>query len=152
MWTNYAELGGVAGVDDDGNGFVDDVHGWDFVTGQTGAVGEDVSTPDNDPSDFAGHGTIVAGCAVARTNNGAGIAGTGFRSRFMPLRIGWATQQSPPPSSLTRTSKHSCSPGSPPEAVNVNAARLPVQFSVPCTVNVKALLSSLHCTCSLVTV
>jgi subtilisin family serine protease len=95
LWTNYAELGGAPGLDDDGNGYVDDVHGWDFVSGQVGAPGEDTTVPDNDPSDFAGHGTLVAGCAVAVTNNGAGIAGTGFRSRYMPLRVGWSTNQSP---------------------------------------------------------
>ncbi len=95
LWTNYTELGGAPGFDDDGNGYIDDIRGWDFVTGQVGSPGEDVSVPDNDPSDFAGHGTLATGCAVARTDNVAGIAGTGFRSRFMPLRIGWATQANP---------------------------------------------------------
>src|SRR5262249_8329562 len=59
IWTNPAEANGVAGVDDDGNGFVDDVHGWDFVSLSSpsdAATGEDWQTPDNDPSDFAAHG------------------------------------------------------------------------------------------------
>jgi hypothetical protein len=89
IWTNYAELGGAPGVDDDGNGFVDDYRGWDFVAGVSGAAGEDLGTPDNDPSDFAGHGTFCAGMASARTDNNLGIAGTGFRTRIMALRAGW---------------------------------------------------------------
>src|SRR6266496_1047759 len=49
MWTNPAEASGTAGVDDDGNGFVDDVRGWDFAHN------------DADPLDDNGHGTHVAG-------------------------------------------------------------------------------------------
>lgn len=49
MWTNEAEANGVAGVDDDGNGFVDDVHGYDFAN------------KDGDPMDGHGHGTHCAG-------------------------------------------------------------------------------------------
>jgi hypothetical protein len=89
IWTNYAELGGVTGVDDDGNGFVDDYRGWDFVSAVSGTVGEDLSTPDNDPTDFVGHGTFCAGMASARTDNGTGIAGTAFKSKIMALRVGW---------------------------------------------------------------
>ncbi len=89
IWTNFVELGGAPGIDDDLNGFVDDFRGWDFITGVAGAVGEDLNTPDNDPSDFVGHGTFCAGMASARTNNGVGIAGTGFRTKIMCLRAGW---------------------------------------------------------------
>src|SRR5262249_55603362 len=74
IWINRGEIPGN-GIDDDGNGFIDDVRGWDFVTGVAGASGEDVSTPDNDPSDHVGHGTAVAGVAGAVVNNTSGVAG-----------------------------------------------------------------------------
>ncbi len=70
-------------VDDDGNGFVDDVNGWDFVgNGQAG--------PDNDPADpeDPGHGTAVAGCIGAVGGNGIGIAGTAWNVSMLPLKIG----------------------------------------------------------------
>ncbi len=93
---NWIEMGGVAGVDDDANGFVDDFRGWDFVTAGAGVPGEDVSGADNNPIDFAGHGTYCAGMASARTDNGVGIAGTGFRARILPLRIGYKDAASSP--------------------------------------------------------
>ena len=89
IWTNFAELGGTPGVDDDGNGFVDDFRGWDFVASAAGAAGEDLTTPDNDPKDYVGHGTFCAGMASARTNNGVGVAGTAFKAKIMPVRAGW---------------------------------------------------------------
>lgn len=93
IWTNVAEANGTAGVDDDGNGFTDDVHGWDFVDlppGSTVTMGEDGFTEDNDPSDYAGHGTAVAGLATALTNNQIGVAGTTWLSPIMPLRASWS--------------------------------------------------------------
>src|SRR4029434_10814402 len=53
--------------------------------------GEDVSTPDNDPSDHVGHGTAVAGIAGAIANNVSGVAGAGYHCRILPLRAGWDT-------------------------------------------------------------
>lgn len=62
LWTNEAELNGRAGYDDDGNGFIDDVHGYNFVTNSAGIHGED-------------HGTHVAGTVSAVNNNGIGVCG-----------------------------------------------------------------------------
>jgi subtilisin family serine protease len=90
IWTNWIEAAGSAGVDDDGNGYVDDVHGWDFVTGFTdGLPGEDDDVEDNDPNDFVGHGTAVAGLVGALTDNGIGVAGAAWRVRIMPVRMGY---------------------------------------------------------------
>lgn len=93
MWTNRAEAAGMPGVDDDANGFVDDVRGWDFVHETDPlnvAPGEDGRDPDNDPNDYAGHGTAVAGLIGALTDNGIGMSGVAWRTRLMPLRMGWA--------------------------------------------------------------
>lgn len=66
----------INGIDDDGDGYVDNYHGWDFANN------------DNDPSaDFSQHGTSVAGISAARTDNGKGIAGVGFKSKFLPVKI-----------------------------------------------------------------
>ncbi len=92
IWTNAIEAAGIAGVDDDGNGFIDDVHGWDFVNrpGDGVTAGEDYADQDNDPNDFAGHGTAVAGVIGAIADNGIGVTGTIWKVRIMPLRIGWS--------------------------------------------------------------
>jgi len=99
MWTNWAEQAGLAGVDDDGNGFVDDAHGWDFVALAAPPVGaleaEDYLDEDADPNDYAGHGTMVAGLVGALTDNTIGAAGMAWQVRLMPLRIGWAESSSP---------------------------------------------------------
>lgn len=81
------------GIDADGNGFIDDVIGWDFVNlpGQ-GFVGEDDSLADNDPMDFGGHGTHCAGDASAATNNGVGIASVGGDCKIMCIRAGMVAQ------------------------------------------------------------
>ncbi|NNF08354.1 MAG: S8 family serine peptidase, partial [Candidatus Eisenbacteria bacterium] len=93
MWINDAEANGVEGVDDDENGFVDDWIGWDFVDatslGTPVAQFEDGSDPDNDPRDFGGHGTEVAGLIHAISDNGEGLAGHPANIKLMPLRVGW---------------------------------------------------------------
>jgi thermitase len=73
MWTNPGEL--LDGVDNDGNGFVDDVHGWDFYS------------DDADPRDEQYHGTHVAGIVAAATNNGIGVASVAPGARVMALRF-----------------------------------------------------------------
>ncbi|MDT8322859.1 MAG: S8 family serine peptidase [Bacteroidota bacterium] len=70
------------GVDDDGNGYVDDWRGWDFIGNGT----TQSPAPDNDPMDFDGHGTSGAAIAAARTNNGKGIAGVGYNTKILALK------------------------------------------------------------------
>jgi len=74
IWTKPCEVPGN-GLDDDGNGYKDDVHGWDFVNW------------DNDPQDDYGHGTFVAGIAAAETDNGIGIAGVSWGAKVMPVKV-----------------------------------------------------------------
>ncbi len=90
IWHNPREIPGN-GIDDDGNGYVDDTIGWDFVDASGGASNEDYKTPDNDPMDRDGHGTHVAGIIGAVANNGIGIAGVAWRCRIMPVRAGYKT-------------------------------------------------------------
>lgn len=79
IWINWAEANGTPGVDDDGNGHVDDIRGWDFG-GLTG-------TPDNNPQeDQADHGTHVAGIVSAVTDNNIGISSIGFNCKIMPVK------------------------------------------------------------------
>jgi subtilisin family serine protease len=74
LWTNPHEVPGN-GVDDDGDGHVDDVHGWDAIGG------------DADPTDDNGHGTSLAGVVAARGDNGIGVAGVAWRARIMPVKV-----------------------------------------------------------------
>ena len=77
IWTNKKEIPDN-GVDDDGNGFVDDVHGWDFYN-------KDNSLFDAWDGDI--HGTQVAGILAASANNGIGIAGTAPNVAVLPLKV-----------------------------------------------------------------
>ncbi len=74
IWTNPGEIPNN-GIDDDGNGYVDDVHGYDFINN------------DNDPMDDNGHGTHCAGVIGAIGNNGIGIAGLAWKVKIMPLKF-----------------------------------------------------------------
>lgn len=74
------------GIDDDGNGFVDDVQGWDFTDAPNYPDGGDYRERDNNPMDEMGHGTAVAGIIAATANNSLGIAGLAPGCRLMNLR------------------------------------------------------------------
>lgn len=74
IWTNAGEIAGN-GIDDDGNGYVDDVHGWNAIT-STG-----------NPNDDNGHGTHTAGTIAAVTNNGVGVAGANWGGKVLPCKF-----------------------------------------------------------------
>lgn len=73
LWLNPGEIA-ANGIDDDNNGYIDDVRGWNFVA------------DNNDVADDSGHGTLVTGVGVAR-DNAVGIAGVCSRCRFMPVKV-----------------------------------------------------------------
>lgn len=75
IWTNTKELNGITGFDDDGNGFIDDIRGWDFINN------------DNTPLDDNMHGTHVAGIAGAVGGNNLGVAGAIWNVKLMPLKV-----------------------------------------------------------------
>lgn len=109
IWNNSGEVGGgkeFNGLDDDGNGYIDDYRGWDFVdddSSAAGSCGEDATRGvDNNPNpqDFTGcttvngdlieeddHGTAVAGIAAATGNNSLGVAGTAYSASILPIRL-----------------------------------------------------------------
>ncbi|PIK13739.1 S8 family serine peptidase [Halobacteriovorax sp. JY17] len=74
MWTNEAELNGEAGVDDDGNGYVDDIHGYDFANN------------DGDPRDGHSHGTHCAG-TIGAAHNSIGVAGIMADVEFVAIKF-----------------------------------------------------------------
>lgn len=74
IWTNPDEIVGN-GIDDDGNGYIDDVHGYDFFAN------------DSDPADKQGHGTHVSRTICAESNNGIGVSGVAWQCKIMALRF-----------------------------------------------------------------
>lgn len=78
IWTNTREIAGN-GVDDDRNGFVDDIRGWDFANN------------DNNPLDDNRHGSHVSGIIAAQGNNGVGVSGVNWSAQIMPLKFMTAT-------------------------------------------------------------
>ncbi len=74
IWTNSDEIAGN-GIDDDGNGFIDDVQGWNFVSSN------------NTPVDGHGHGTHCSGTIAAIGNNGSGVIGVAPLARIMPVKV-----------------------------------------------------------------
>jgi subtilisin family serine protease len=84
-WTNPGEIPGN-GIDDDGDGYIDDVHGWDFVGASAASPSEDPD-PTDDNLTSGGHGVHTAGIIGAAGNNGTGISGVARNARIMPLRV-----------------------------------------------------------------
>ncbi len=74
IWTNPGEIPGN-GIDDEGNGYIDDIHGWDFAY------------DDNDPQDDHDHGTHCAGTIGAVGNNGVGVAGVMWNAEIMAIKV-----------------------------------------------------------------
>ncbi|HES59562.1 MAG TPA: hypothetical protein ENO18_03940, partial [Caldithrix sp.] len=74
MWINPGEIDGN-NIDDDGNGYVDDIYGWDWAYG------------DDTPSDYCGHGTHCAGTVGAVGNNDIGVAGVSWHVKLMALKF-----------------------------------------------------------------
>ncbi len=83
MWSNPREIANN-GIDDDNNGYIDDVFGWDFSAGDDIL---DINEEDNDPTDEFGHGTHCAGIIAGVSNNIIGIAGITNNCKIMAVKI-----------------------------------------------------------------
>jgi len=74
IWTNPGEIAGD-GIDNDNNGYIDDIHGWDFCN------------DDNDPMDDNSHGTHCAGTIAGVGNNGTGVVGVSWNTKVAALKF-----------------------------------------------------------------
>jgi serine protease len=88
LYVNQAEANGADGVDDDNNGFIDDINGWDFSGADTLNALNPNYGGDNNPAILKNgggftHGTQVGGCAGAAVDNGIGMAGIGFKTKLL---------------------------------------------------------------------
>ncbi len=95
IWSNEDEIPSN-GKDDDRNGYIDDIRGYDFVAKASRlicAANEDCSEEDADPSDVNGHGTHVAGIIAASKSNPIGINGVAPLAKIMPLRAAYSDGQ-----------------------------------------------------------
>lgn len=83
IWLNADEIAGN-NIDDDNNGYIDDINGWDFVNNNNDPNPEPNGTGDDDG---VTHGSHVAGIIGASTNNSEGIAGMCWNCRIMPVQV-----------------------------------------------------------------
>jgi len=87
LWENlaYNAADPIDGADNDGDGYVDNFHGWD--------LGNNDNSPEWSENTIGAeaHGVFVAGMAAPKTNNAVGIAGTAFKSKFLPVKINDST-------------------------------------------------------------
>ena len=81
IWVNPGEIAANK-IDDDGNGYVDDVYGWNF-----GSDNNDVTPETNYYESVVNHGTLVSGVIAAVGNNGKGVCGVNWQCSVMPLRV-----------------------------------------------------------------
>lgn len=84
LWSNSVEVAGN-GIDDDENGYIDDVSGWDFVDSDNDPTAEESNV--DVQFDGTSHGTFIAGIIAATANNSQGYAGLTWKGKIMPLRI-----------------------------------------------------------------
>ncbi|MGM0546330.1 MAG: S8 family serine peptidase [Bacteroidota bacterium] len=75
-------------MDNEGNGYTDDLFGWDFW--DSGSNSDNISQDRNPMQDATDHGTHVTGIAAAETNNEQGVAGAAYNATFMPIKAGGA--------------------------------------------------------------
>ena len=80
MWVNQVEIDGTEGIDDDNNGYIDDIYGYDFASNNEGEN-------DSDPIDIQGHGTHIAGTIGAQGDNGNGVVGINWNVSIMALKV-----------------------------------------------------------------